>query len=62
MILDSDVDAIIVCKECAAYLKKLLKEAKIDKDVIVEASDEFCEQDFQRELLQYNKIKLYSIK
>ena len=29
MILDSDVDAIIVCKECAAYLKKLLKEAKI---------------------------------
>lgn len=51
MILDSDVDAIIVCKECAAYLKKLLKEAKIDKDVIVEASDEFCEQDFQKRAL-----------
>lgn len=44
MILDSDVDAIIVCKECAAYLKKLLKEAKIDKDIIVESSDDFSVQ------------------
>lgn len=57
MILDSDVDAIIVCKECAAYLKKLLKEAKIDKDVIVEASDEFCEQDFSKES-SYNITRL----
>ena len=50
MILDSDVDAIIVCKECAAYLKKLLKEAKIDKELIIEDSDEFNEQDFSKEL------------
>lgn len=57
MILDSDVDAIIVCKECAAYLKKLLKDAKIDKDVIVEASDEFCEQDFSKES-SYNITRL----
>lgn len=57
MILDSDVDAIIVCKECAAYLKKLLKEAKIDKDVIVEASDEICEQDFSKES-SYNITRL----
>ena len=57
MILDSDVDAIIVCKECAAYLKKLLKEAKINKDVIVEASDEFCEQDFSKES-SYNITRL----
>lgn len=57
MILDSDVDAIIVCKECATYLKKLLKEAKIDKDVIVEASDEFCEQDFSKES-SYNITRL----
>lgn len=57
MILDSDVDAIIVCKECAAYLKKLLKEAKIDKDVIVEASDEFCEHDFSKES-SYNITRL----
>ena len=49
MILDSDVDAIIVCKECAAYLKKLLKEAKIDKELIIEDSDEFNEQDFSKE-------------
>lgn len=48
MILDSDVDAIIVCKECATYLKKLLKEAKIDKELIIEDSDKFCEQDFQK--------------
>lgn len=57
MILDSGVDAIIVCKECAAYLKKLLKEAKIDKDVIVEASDEICEQDFSKES-SYNITRL----
>lgn len=57
MILDSDVDAIIVCKECSAYLKKLLKEAKIDKDVIVEDSDEFCEQDFSKES-SYNITRL----
>lgn len=57
MILDSDVDAIIVCKECAAYLKKLLKEAKIDKDIIVEASDKFCEQDFSKER-SYNITRL----
>lgn len=57
MILDSYVDAIIVCKECAAYLKKLLKEAKIDKDVIVEASDEICEQDFSKES-SYNITRL----
>lgn len=57
MILDSNVDAIIVCKECAAYLKKLLKEAKIDKDVIVEASDEICEQDFSKES-SYNITRL----
>lgn len=57
MILDSDVDAIIVCKECAAYLKKLLKEAKIDKDIIVEDSDKFCEQDFSKER-SYNITRL----
>ena len=57
MILDSGVDAIIVCKECAAYLKKLLKEAKIDKAVIVEASDEICEQDFSKES-SYNITRL----
>lgn len=57
MILDSDVDAIIVCKECAAYLKKLLKEAKIDKELIIEDSDEFCEQDFSKES-SYNITRL----
>lgn len=57
MILDSDVDAIIVCKECAAYLKKLLKEAKIDKDIIVEDSDKFNEQDFSKER-SYNITRL----
>ena len=57
MILDSDVDAIIVCKECAAYLKKLLKEAKIDKELIIEDSDEFCEQDFSKEHF-YNITRL----
>ncbi len=53
MILDSDVDAVIVCKECASYLKKLLKEAKIDKEVIVEESDEFNEHNFSN-ALSYN--------
>lgn len=57
MILDSDVDAIIVCKECATYLKKLLKEAKIDKELIIEDSDEFCEQDFSKES-SYNITRL----
>jgi len=57
MILDSDVDAIIVCKECAAYLKKLLKEAKIDKELIIEDSDKFCEQDFSKES-SYNITRL----
>lgn len=57
MILDSDVDAIIVCKECAAYLKKLLKEAKIDKELIIEDSDEFNEQDFSKERF-YNITRL----
>lgn len=57
MILDSDVDTIIVCKECAAYLKKLLKEAKIDKELIIEDSDEFCEQDFSKES-SYNITRL----
>lgn len=57
MILDSDVDAIIVCKECATYLKKLLKEAKIDKELIIEDSDKFCEQDFSKERF-YNITRL----
>ena len=57
MILDSDVDAIIVCKECAAYLKKLLKEAKIDKELIIEDSDKFNEQDFSKER-SYNITRL----
>lgn len=57
MILDSDVDAIIVCKECATYLKKLLKEAKIDKELIIEDSDEFNEQDFSKERF-YNITRL----
>lgn len=57
MILDSDVDAIIVCKECAAYLKKLLKEARIDKELIIEDSDKFCEQDFSKES-SYNITRL----
>lgn len=57
MILDSDVDAIIVCKECAAYLKKLLKEAKIDKELIIEDSDKFCEQNFSKES-SYNITRL----
>lgn len=57
MILDSGVDAIIVCKECAAYLKKLLKEAKIDKELIIEDSDEFNEQDFSKES-SYNITRL----
>lgn len=49
MILDSDVDAVIVCKECASYLKKLLKEAKIDKEIIIEDSDEFNKNDFSND-------------
>ena len=57
MILDSDVDAVIVCKECASYLKKLLKEAKIDKEIIVEDSDEFNENDFSNEP-SYNITRL----
>ena len=57
MILDSDVDAVIVCKECASYLKKLLKEAKIDKEVIVEDSDEFNENVFSNER-SYNITRL----
>lgn len=44
MILDSDVDAVIVCRECATYLNKLLKASKIDKDIIVESSDDFSVQ------------------
>lgn len=57
MILDSDVDAVIVCKECASYLKKLLKETKIDKEVIVEDSDEFNENDLSNER-SYNITRL----